>query len=108
MSQESSRRRDKLATSSTRIGTNDSMRTLPKVDKKKSKRLMNYEVSQDLYIKDKLKMAEETLVVCTSIELIRLFYLIFHREWKNLKSFGENWSGFLIKCIKDSKVCLLD
>lgn len=69
MSQEqtSSRRRDKLSSStSTRIiGTNDSMRTLPKVDKKKSKRLMNYEVSQDLYIKDKLKMAEETLVVCT-------------------------------------------
>lgn len=68
MSQESGRRRDhgKLESiSSPRvIGTNDSMRTLPKVDKKKSKRLMSYEVSQDEYIKDKLKMAEETLVVC--------------------------------------------
>jgi hypothetical protein len=42
---------------------NDSMKTLPKVDKKISQRVMKHEVGEN-YIKDKLKMAEETLVVC--------------------------------------------
>jgi hypothetical protein len=47
---------------------NDSMKTLPKVDKKISQRVLKHEIGEN-YIKDKLKMAEETLVVCYSCKL---------------------------------------
>jgi hypothetical protein len=65
---------------------NDSMKTLPKVDKKISQRVLKHEIGEN-YIKDKLKMAEETLVVCFVRSNCNL---LTSSAWRSLKFFGEN------------------